>query len=89
MQNKFPAIIRDVRGIGLMIGIEFVADLPAFTVGDKPAAIQVVNRLHEHGLLTVPAPPAVVRLLPPLNISRSEAASAVQIIGDLMAELNG
>jgi acetylornithine/N-succinyldiaminopimelate aminotransferase len=89
LQSTFPAIIRDVRGLGLMIGIEFIPDSAVFAVSDKPAAIQVVNRLHEHGLLTVPAPPAVVRLLPPLNISRSEAASAVQIIGDVVAGLNG
>jgi len=89
LQNKFPAIIRDVRGLGLMIGIEFVADSPVFAVTDKPASLQVVTRLHKDGLLTVPAVPAVVRLLPPLNISRSDAANALGIIADVVAELSG
>ena len=89
LQNKFPALIREVRGLGLMIGIEFVADSPVFAASDKPAAVQVVNRLIERGLLTVPAIPAVVRLLPPLNISRSDAANALGIIADVVAELSG
>jgi acetylornithine aminotransferase/acetylornithine/N-succinyldiaminopimelate aminotransferase len=87
LQQRFPTIIQHVRGIGLMIGIEFVADSPVFAAGDKPAAVQMVSRLHERGLLTVPAPPAVVRLLPPLNISRSDAANALGVIADVVAEL--
>ena len=55
LQVRFPTIIRDVRGIGLMMGIEFAADASVFARSDKSVAIQVVNPLHEHGLLTVPA----------------------------------
>jgi acetylornithine aminotransferase/acetylornithine/N-succinyldiaminopimelate aminotransferase len=89
MQKKFPQLIKAVRGLGLMIGIEFLIDSPVFAASEKPAAIQVVSRLHQNGLLTVPAAPAVVRLLPPLNISRSEAANAVGVIADTMVELGG
>ena len=88
LQSRFPGIIREMRGQGLMIGIEFVSDAPVFGESDKPAAMQVVNRLHEQGLLTIPALPAVVRLLPPLNISRQEASEAVDIIARVMMELN-
>jgi acetylornithine/N-succinyldiaminopimelate aminotransferase len=87
LQKRFPAIIREVRGIGLMIGLEFVADAPVFAGSDKAAAIQVVNRLHHHGLLAVPALPAVIRLLPPLNISRADAGNALEIIEAVVSEL--
>src|SRR5204863_1159485 len=41
LQKKFPAVVRQVRGLGLMIGIEFVADAPVFATGKQPAALQV------------------------------------------------
>ena len=88
LQAAFPRIIREVRGSGLMLGIDLAPDAPAFGSSDKPAAIQVVGRLHQKGLLTVPAAPTVVRLLPPLNISRADAASALEIIAAAVAELD-
>jgi acetylornithine/N-succinyldiaminopimelate aminotransferase len=88
LQTQFPNTIGEVRGVGLMIGIEFAADAPVFAASDKPVAIQVVNRLHENGLLVVPALPAVTRLLPPLTISRSEAAEAISIITKVVGELS-
>src|SRR6267378_2108256 len=60
IQGKYPRIISDVRGLGLMIGIEFEAKLPIFTNKEKSPAIQVVNRLHEKGVLTVPAATSVI-----------------------------
>jgi acetylornithine/N-succinyldiaminopimelate aminotransferase len=87
LKGRFPGIVREVRGMGLMLGVEFIADAPAFASSDKPAALQVLNRLHAKGLLAVPALPAVIRFLPPLNISRAEAAQAIGIIGDAIAEI--
>jgi acetylornithine aminotransferase/acetylornithine/N-succinyldiaminopimelate aminotransferase len=89
LQTRFPSIIRDVRGVGLMVGIEFAADAPVFAGSDKPAAVQVVDRLHQHGLLTVPAVPSVIRLLPPLNITRADAAAALEMITEVVVELDG
>ena len=81
LQSKFPAVIRAVRGMGLMIGIELVADAPAFQSREnKSAASQFVSLLHEKGVLTVPAGTAVVRLLPPLNLSRAEAEEGLKAI---------
>ena len=88
LQRQFPGIVRDVRGVGLMIGIEFVADAQAFEGSDKAVAIQVVNRLHEKGLLVVPALPSVIRLLPPLNISRKEATEGLRVVVDTVEALN-
>jgi acetylornithine/N-succinyldiaminopimelate aminotransferase len=72
---KFPAVIRDVRGIGLMIGVEF----------SQAAASDVVKRLHEHGVLTIPAGTSVVRLLPALNLKRSEAEEGLRVMEQVVA----
>ena len=53
-----------------MIGIDF------FEVG----ATDVVKRLHEKGVLTIPAGSSVVRLLPALNLRRSEAEEGLRAI---------
>jgi acetylornithine aminotransferase/acetylornithine/N-succinyldiaminopimelate aminotransferase len=87
IQQTFPEVVAAVRGFGLMIGIEFVPDAPGFRHEDKSAAIQVVNRLHEKGLLTVPAASSVVRVLPPLNLSRSEAEEGLKAIAVVVEEL--
>jgi acetylornithine/N-succinyldiaminopimelate aminotransferase len=79
--------LRAVRGFGLMIGIEFNPDAPVFATDEKSPAIQVVNRLHNQNLLTVPAANSVVRLLPALNITRSEAAEGLSTIKIVVEEL--
>jgi acetylornithine/N-succinyldiaminopimelate aminotransferase len=89
IQGKYPRIISGVRGLGLMIGIEFEPKLPIFTNEEKSPAIQMVNRLHEKGVLTVPAATSVIRLLPPLNLSESEADEGLHAIKNVVDELNG
>jgi acetylornithine/N-succinyldiaminopimelate aminotransferase len=85
--RKFPAVLKEVRGFGLMIGLEFRADAPGFSGSDKTAALQVVERLHAAGVLTVPAGTAVIRLLPALNLTRSEAMEGLHAIEAVVAEL--
>lgn len=86
---KYPRIIKMVRGVGLMLGFELGTDIPAFSSRDKTASIQFVNRLHEAGLLAVPAGTNVIRILPPLNLQQSEAEEGVRIIGTVVAQLAG
>jgi acetylornithine/N-succinyldiaminopimelate aminotransferase len=88
MRGKYPHILRDARGLGLMIAIEFEPKLPAFSREKKSPAIQLVNRLHEKNVLTVPAATSVIRLLPPLNLSESEADEGLQAIENVVEELN-
>ncbi|MBM3837542.1 MAG: acetylornithine/succinylornithine family transaminase [Verrucomicrobia bacterium] len=78
--EKIPAVFKSVRGLGLMIGIELALNIPAFAKEEKAASLQFVNRLHAAGLLTIPAGTNVVRLLPPLNLSLSEAGEGVRVI---------
>jgi acetylornithine/N-succinyldiaminopimelate aminotransferase len=89
IQGKYPRVMSDVRGLGLMIGIEFEPKHSTFTNEEKSPAIQMVNRLHEKGVLTVPAATSVIRLLPPLNLSESEADEGLHAIQNVVDELNG
>ncbi len=86
IQSKYPTIIKAVRGLGLMIGMELAENIAALA-GPKSHAIMFVNRLHEAGLLTIPAGNQVIRLLPPLNLRREEAAEGVKIIESVVAKL--
>jgi predicted acetylornithine/succinylornithine family transaminase len=69
LRVRYPEAIREVRGAGLIRGIELAT----------PAA-PVVTRARELGLLTVPAGAQVVRLLPPLTVSEDEIRRAVAIL---------
>jgi acetylornithine/N-succinyldiaminopimelate aminotransferase len=85
--RKFPGVLKEVRGFGLMIGLEFRADAPGFRGSDKAPALHVVDRLHAAGVLTVPAGTAVIRLLPALNLTRPEAIEGLHAIEQVVAEL--
>jgi acetylornithine/succinyldiaminopimelate/putrescine aminotransferase len=85
--RKFPSVLKEVRGFGLMIGLEFRANAPGFGGQEKAPALQVVERLHAAGVLTIPAGTAVIRLLPALNIERSEAVEGLHAIEQVVAEL--
>jgi acetylornithine/N-succinyldiaminopimelate aminotransferase len=85
--RKFPSVLKEVRGFGLMIGLEFRAEAAGFRGGDKTPALQVVERLHAAGVLTVPAGTAVIRLLPALNLTRSETMEGLHAIEQVVAEL--
>jgi acetylornithine/N-succinyldiaminopimelate aminotransferase len=89
LKKEYPQILRDVRGLGLMIGLEFEPELPAFAHQEKSPAIRVVNRLHDAGVLTVPAANSVVRLLPALNLSQRQAEEGLRAIKEVVEELNG
>jgi acetylornithine/N-succinyldiaminopimelate aminotransferase len=87
LQKEFPRVLREVRGFGLMIGLDFFADAPGFASSDEFPGIQTVKRLHARGMLAIPAAATVVRLLPALNLNRSEAEEALTIIDSVVAEL--
>ena len=86
LAQKHPRVIRGVRGIGLLIGVELAADNATFANNGKAPSIQFVNRLHEAGLLAIPAGGHVIRLLPPLNLRQSEAEEGLKIIESVVAK---
>jgi acetylornithine/N-succinyldiaminopimelate aminotransferase len=89
LQALESPLIKDVRGVGLMIGIEFVADFSARAglKDDLVPSLSMVNLLHKAHLLTVPSGTHSIRWLPPLNVTRAEIDEAVQILGSVLAGL--
>ena len=61
LQQKYPAIIAEVRGVGLMLGLK---------INDCLLNTKVVEKFIENQLLTIPAGENVIRILPPLIINR-------------------
>ena len=78
LDQRHP-IIGDVRGKGLMIGMEFVKD----PVSKEPAAEFVADLTHEafhNGLLLLPCGFSTIRFMPPLMLPRDLADEAVEIL---------
>ena len=75
LKEKFP-FIAEVRGIGLMIGMELSA--PA---GD------IVNKALERGLLLNVAQDRVLRFVPPLVVTKAEVDEMIGILTGILAEM--
>ena len=73
-------LIKEVRGVGLMIAFELAADFSERIGDQRMPALALISRLHEGGLLSIPAGTHAVRWLPPLNVSRAEIDQAVAIL---------
>jgi acetylornithine/N-succinyldiaminopimelate aminotransferase len=69
LQSEFPNVIKEVRGLGLLIGIKVTPDHNLF-----------VRKLLSNKLLTVRASENVVRLLPPLNVKMENINQAIVIL---------
>ena len=85
--KQYPGVLMGVRGLGLMLGFELSAAIPAFAGARQAASLQVVQRLHAAGLLAIPAGNQVIRLLPPLNLSQPDAEEALRIIENVLSQL--
>jgi acetylornithine aminotransferase/acetylornithine/N-succinyldiaminopimelate aminotransferase len=82
-------LIADVRGLGLMLAFELVADFAerAPCPGGRAPSLHVVDALHAAGLLSVPSGTHAIRWLPPLNVRRGEIEEAVAILGRVLGAL--
>ncbi len=78
-------IVTEVRGKGLLLGIALDPALIPTPEG-KTAALVVVGKLMERGLIVPPAGPNTFRLLPPLNVTASEIDEALSIIHSVLSE---
>jgi acetylornithine/N-succinyldiaminopimelate aminotransferase len=76
--NGLPAI-RQVKGVGLMIGIE-LNDLPPVEGNADLPALRMTKELMAAGMLVIPSGERTIRLLPPLNISKAEADEALALL---------
>ena len=88
LKQRYPNVVREVRGLGLMIGMELAPDL-AKLPGDptKAQASRFASLLHAEGLLVIPAGTDIIRLLPALNLSRAEAEEGLRIIEGVVKQL--
>ena len=76
IKDKYPNIIKEIRGRGLLIGIQLHKDQTIF-----------IDKLMNNKLLTIRAAENVVRILPPLNVKKEELDQALMIINKVCTEL--
>ncbi len=76
IKEKYPNLIKQIRGKGLLIGIQLYKDQTKF-----------INKLMDNQLLTIRAAENVVRILPPLNVKRKEIDIALQVIDKVCSQL--
>ena len=69
IKNKYPKLIKEIRGVGLLIGIQLFEDQTKF-----------IQKLMDNKLLTIRAAENVIRILPPLNVRKKEIDLALKII---------
>ena len=68
--------ITEVRGMGLLIGLEMNKDLSG----------EIVGKALEKGLLINAVRPNMIRFMPPLNVSKDEIDQAVKVIDEILEE---
>tara|TARA_Y100001935_G_C17289390_1_gene502357 strand:- start:712 stop:1896 length:1185 start_codon:yes stop_codon:yes gene_type:complete len=69
LKNDYPKIIKEIRGKGLLIGIQLNFDQAKF-----------IQSLEENKFLTIRAAENVVRILPPLTVNKTEINLAIKIL---------
>jgi acetylornithine/N-succinyldiaminopimelate aminotransferase len=69
LKKEFPKIIKEVRGVGFLIGLQLFNNQTKF-----------IQNLMDYNLLTIRAAENVIRILPPLNVKKSEIDLAIKII---------
>ena len=77
IKNEFPNIIKEIRGVGLLIGIQLFNNQNLF-----------IKNLMKKKLLTIRAAENVVRILPPLNVKKNEIKIALNIIKSVCKDLS-
>jgi len=82
-KRKYP-IVGDVRGLGPMLLVEFVADLETKTPLEAPDVIAIVRHAAEHGVMLMRAGlySNCIRFLPPLNMPLDMANEALTVVGN-------
>ena len=77
IKDAYPHIIKNIRGRGFLIGIKLYKDQTSF-----------IKKLMQNKLLTIRASENVIRILPPLNVKKSELDLSLKIINKVCKELN-
>ena len=75
IKNDYPKLIKEVRGIGFLIGLQLFNDPTKF-----------IKKLQDNNLLTIRSGENTIRILPPLNVKKSEIDIAIKIIKKVCKE---
>tara|TARA_B100001059_G_scaffold234572_1_gene277514 strand:- start:98 stop:1261 length:1164 start_codon:yes stop_codon:yes gene_type:complete len=75
IKNEYPKIVKDIRGVGLLIGLQLFENQTKF-----------VQKLMDNQLLTIRAAENVIRILPPLNVKKAEIDLSIKIIRKVCKE---
>ena len=75
IQKQYSNIIKEVRGVGLLIGLQLHSDQSKF-----------IQKLMDNNLLTIRAGENVIRILPPLTVKKKEVDLAIKIIKKVCKE---
>ena len=75
IKKDYPKLIKEVRGVGLLIGLQLFIDQSKF-----------IQKLQDNKLLTIRAGENVVRILPPLNVKKLEIDLSIKIIRKVCKE---
>lgn len=78
--QKYPHVFAEVRGWGLINGMEIKGDLDL-------TSLEIVKKAMEKGLLLAPAGPKVLRFVPPLIVSAEEIDRASEMLESAIAEV--
>jgi len=81
--NNHPGI-GDVRGLGLMIGVEMVKDARTKEPAEELRE-QIINNAFKRGLLLLGCGKSTIRFAPPLNVTRQEVDEALQIFEEALS----
>ena len=84
LQQRFPCI-GDVRGKGLMIGMELITDRTSRAPAKKLCEA-VLTRAYHHGLLLLSCGASTVRFIPPLMINRGHVDEALSLLEPALRE---
>ena len=76
LHKKFPDLIDEIRGVGLMLGIK---------INEKIPNVEMTQKLIDQGLLVIPASNNVIRLLPPLNITSTQVKEAIEKLNKVLS----
>lgn len=83
--EKYPSI-GEVRGLGLMIGMEFVRDRSS-RMRNPELVERLVQQAFQRGLLLLGAGPSALRFAPPLVVDESDIDTGLRILDQTLAEL--
>jgi acetylornithine aminotransferase len=78
--KKYPQLFSEVRGWGLINGMEIKADV-------ELTSVALVEEAMKQGLLLAPAGPKVLRFVPPLIVSEAEINQAAEILDQAIASV--